>query len=273
MRYAIIGLGGIGTSVGLAVRQAEPDSSIIGYDRDPDACAGALARDAITQAAPELSECASAELILVATPPRAVGEIFSALAPYLSEASVLTDVASVKAPILAEAQHRLPYPHRFVGGHPIAGTEHHGWQSAQADLFRGAQWVLTPTSATDADALAVVESFVRQVGATPLTMDAEQHDREMALLSHLPHVVAFSLSALQNQCPTALQGGNSWRSATRVAQSDPALWSEIFHLNREALLETLNQFLGELTDIQARLQADDMEAVYQWLVGARRQAP
>ncbi|MFQ3611763.1 MAG: prephenate dehydrogenase/arogenate dehydrogenase family protein, partial [Fimbriimonadales bacterium] len=157
--------------------------------------------------------------------------------------------------------------------HPIAGTEHHGWQSAQADLFQGAQWVLTPTSITDANALAHVEELVRKVGATPLTMDAEHHDREMALLSHLPHAIAFSLNALHTKHPTTLQGGSSWRSATRVAQSDPTLWSEIFHLNREALLQSLSQFQKELAEIESLLQTGDAEAIDQWLAQARRQIP
>ncbi len=269
MRYAIVGLGGIGTSIGLALRKADPSAQVLGYDLNPDATAGALSLGALTDALSELTACASVELIVLATPPSTVGELLSAFAPHLVATTVLTEVASVKMPVLAEVEGRLAFPSRFVGGHPIAGTEHSGWQSARADLFRGAQWVLTPTDTTDAEALDTVEQFVRKLGAIPLRMDAQRHDREMALLSHLPHIVAFSLSALHRQCPTQLQGGGSWQSATRVAHSDPALWSEILSLNREALAEVLRLFQTELGQVLALLEQGDSEGIRRWLEQAR----
>ncbi len=270
MRYAIVGLGGIGTSIGLTVRQAEPSAEVVGYDRDPQASVGALSLGALTETAAEITACARADLLILATPPSALPELFRALDSHLAETAILTDVASVKSPVLGWAREHLSRPERFVGGHPIAGTEQSGWQSARAGLFQSAQWVLTPTENTAPDALATVQALVRKIGATPLLMDAEQHDREMALLSHLPHAVAFSLSALHKKQPTNLQGGSSWQSATRVAQSDPSLWSEIFYLNRNALADTLRQFRQELNELLTLLEGGDVEAIRHWLQRARK---
>ena len=157
---------------------------------------------AIDHPAESIAACADADLIVIATPPLAMPEVFQALAPRLRPETVLTDVASVKSPVLRWAEAHLPYPSRFVGGHPIAGTEHYGVRAARADLFHGAPWALTPTAQTDPDALLRVEAFVRTLRAAPLTVDPAQHDREFALLSFLPHAVAFSLAALHRENPT-----------------------------------------------------------------------
>lgn len=271
VQIAIIGLGGIGASVGLGLG-ALPEPLFerrLGYDIDPRACEGALSVGAIDHAAASLQECAQAELILIATPPAALPTLLEQLAPHLSPAHVLTDTASAKSPVLNWARQRLPYPAQFVGGHPLAGTEHHGWESARHDLFHGAQWVLTPTPETHPDALETVRQMALHLGATPVLMDAEAHDREMALLSHLPHVLAFSLQSLAAQSPTHLAGGGSWRSATRVAQSDPALWAQILTLNREALLEWLARLRTQLDALAGALQKGDTEAVERLLQQAK----
>ncbi len=274
MKIAIIGLGGIGASVGLGLG-ALPKPLFerrLGYDIAPRACAGALSVGAIDHAAASLQECAQAELILIATPPAALPTLLEQLAPHLSPAHVLTDTASVKSPVLNWARQRLPYPARFVGGHPIAGTEHHGWQSARHDLFRGAQWVLTPAAETHPDAIETVRQMVIHLGATPVLMDAETHDHEMALLSHLPHVLAFSLQSLAIQSPPSLAGGGSWRSATRVAQSDPALWAQILTLNRKAVQEWLARLRVRLNALEDALQKGDTESVERFLQQAKSRA-
>lgn len=261
MKLAIIGLGSIGASVGLAYQHESLSDTVIGYDSDPDALEGALAMGATDQPAESVAACAEADLIVVATPPNAVPEVFQQLAPHLRPHTVITDVVSVKQPVLAWAQRYLPYPNRFVGGHPIAGTEQRGYTAARADLFQGAQWALTPTPHTDADALAQVEQFVRTLRAVPLLIDPLQHDHEFALLSFVPHCVAFSLVALHRQHPTLLQGGGSWRSATRVAHSDPTLWHQLLLLNRKATAEWLGQLIKHLEQFRTALDGDDPEAL------------
>jgi prephenate dehydrogenase len=186
VHVAIIGLGGIGASVGLAVQHEALGWGVVGYDVAPDALTGALQMGAIDHPAESVAACADADLIVIATPPLAMPEVFQQLAPRLRPETALTDVASVKSPVLRWAEAYLPYPSRFVGGHPIAGTEHHGVRAARADLFHGAPWALTPTAQTDPDALQRVEAFVQTLRAAPLIMDAAQHDREFALLSFRP---------------------------------------------------------------------------------------
>ncbi len=257
MQIAIIGLGGIGASIGLAYQHAALGDRVVGYDVDADAVQGALESGAIDEPCDSIEACANADMIVVATPPRAVPELFQHLAPHLRPETVMTDVVSVKQPVLAWAQQYLPYSNRFVGGHPIAGTERHGYQAARADLFQGAPWVLTPTPDTDADAIAQVEHLIRAVRAIPMRMDAVQHDHEFALLSFVPHCLAFSLAALHKENPTQMQGGGSWRSATRVAQSDPALWTDLLLLNREATVEWLDALIERLRAVQQALQHED----------------
>ena len=174
VRIAVIGLGGIGASVGLAVQHEALGWGVVGYDIAPDALEGALQIGAIDHPAESVAACADADLVVIATPPLAMPEVFQQLAPRLRPETALTDVASVKLPVLRWAEAHLPYPSRFVGGHPIAGTEHHGVRAARADLFHGAPWVLTPTAQTDPDALLRVEAFVRTLRAAPLIMDAAQ---------------------------------------------------------------------------------------------------
>ncbi|GIV06453.1 MAG: prephenate dehydrogenase [Fimbriimonadales bacterium] len=257
MRISIIGLGGIGASTGLAYQHAEQGSVVIGYDIQAEAVQGALEMGAIDQPAESLEACADADLIVIATPPRAVPAMFQRLAPHLNPETVMTDVVSVKCAVLDWARRYLPYPSRFVGGHPIAGTERLGYMAARADLFQGAQWVLTPTPETDSEAIERVEHLIRAVRAIPVRMDAAQHDREFALLSFVPHCIAFSLAKLREENPTHLQGGGSWHSATRVAQSDPELWAELLALNSEATRAWLDALIVRLHAISDALQQPD----------------
>jgi prephenate dehydrogenase len=261
VQVAIIGLGGIGASVGLAIQHEALGWGVVGYDVAPDALTGALQIGAIDHPAESVAACADADLVVIATPPLAMPEVFQALAPRLRPETVLTDVASVKSPVLRWAEAHLPYPSRFVGGHPIAGTEHYGVRAARADLFHGAPWALTPTAQTDPDALQRVEAFVQTLRAAPLTIDAAQHDREFALLSFVPHAVAFSLAALHRENPTTVPPGGSWRSATRVAQSDPTLWAQLMALNREPTREWLEQLIQRLQTLADALGQGDPRTI------------
>jgi prephenate dehydrogenase len=273
MRIAIIGLGGIGASVGLALQHAALDCVVMGYDIAPDALSDALQAGAIDHPAESVAACADADLIVIATPPLSVPAIFQQLAPHLRPDTVLTDVVSVKLPVLRWAEQYLPDPSRFVGGHPIAGTEHHGIRAARADLFHGAPWALTPIEQTNPDALQRVQAFVRALRAAPLTIDAAQHDREFALLSFVPHALAFSLAAMHRENPTALPPGGSWRSATRVAQSDPTLWAQLILLNHEPTRVWLEQLIQRLQTLADTLTQGDPDALQLLLRGTPTGTP
>jgi prephenate dehydrogenase len=268
---AIVGLGGIGASIGLSLKRRGLNLQVGGYDLLPQVSELAQAQGVVDFVYPSLAACADAELIVLATPPHALPQCLQEFALHLKPETVLTDVASVKSPVLAWAQAILPHPQRFVGGHPIAGTERSGLPAARADLFEGASWVLTPTAHTDPTAQQQVEWLVRSLGATPILMEAEQHDKEFALLSFLPHCLAFSLKSLQRQHPTLLQGGSSWRDATRVAESDPALWAELLLLNRQFTAEHLTALMAHLNRLLQLLEAGDAESLQAFLKPRERQ--
>ncbi len=262
---AIVGLGGIGASIGLSLKRRGLPLQISSYDLQPQVSELARAQGVVDAVCASLAACADAELIVLATPPHALSRCFHELAPHLQPGTVLTDVASIKSPVLAWAQALLPHPQRFVGGHPIAGTERSGLQAARADLFEGAQWVLTPTACTDPAAQQQVEWLIRSLGATPVVMEAERHDDEFALLSFLPHCLAFSLQSLHREHPTLLQGGSSWRDATRVAASDPALWTELLLLNRQFTAAHLTALITHLNRLVQLLEAGDETALRAFL--------
>mgnify|MGYP000224059737 CR=1 FL=1 len=272
-QIALIGLGGIGASIGLAIKAKGVPLTIAGYDLHPEVTEQAHLQGILDRPCLTLEACADADLILLATPPYAMRDCLQQLASHLKPHTVLTDVASVKTPILAWAQQLLPQPQQFVGGHPITGTEQHGLQAARAELFEGAQWVLTPTEHTDPTALARVSTLVQSLGATPVLMEAEQHDREFALLSFLPHCVAFSLIALHRAHPTLLHGGRSWRDATRVAASDPTLWTELLLLNCHHTLEHLNALINRLQRLAMLLDKGNPEPLKALLSGQNGSEP
>jgi prephenate dehydrogenase len=212
-------------------------------------------------------ETAAPDIIVLALPVDAILDIL----PRLSSASrslcaerrpLILDVGSVKAPILAAAA-ACDCP-RFVGGHPMAGVEHSGLAHARADLFRRGRFALCPSGRSRAD-LARARAFVRGLGATPLVIDAREHDRVVALTSHLPHLVAWALmdvardeagSASGRGLPWELAGG-SWRDATRVAAADPRAWAPILRHNRGAVLHSLDRLLATLTRLHGGLVADE----------------
>ena len=253
MTVGIVGLGLFGGSLGLAVR-ASGWGEVLAFDADPDACAQAT-EFLVTDTAEELA--GAVDLLVLAAPPADNLTLLSRLAPLLRPDAVLTDVGSVKGPFAALA--RAVLPERVVPSHPMAGSERHGLSAARADLFQAATWPITPLPENRPDAVERVEDLVRAVGATPLRMTPEQHDRAVALTSHMPHVLAYALSALAKEReaggePISALAAGGFHSATRVAASSPALWAQICLENRENVLEALADFrlvLEELTDALA----------------------
>jgi prephenate dehydrogenase len=274
----VVGTGLIGGSVGLALRAA--GYRVTGYDSSSSVASQALDEGAIDEAAGSLDEGVAAnEIVLIATP---VGEVLPTLervADRAADGTIVTDVGSTKARIVEEAERLLGPSRPFVGGHPMAGTEGEGIMSARADLFSNALWILTPTSRTDSDAYRRVNSLVGAVGARTLALDPEEHDRLVALVSHLPYAIATVLMAIAGDegDPRVFRtAAGSFRDVTRTAGSNPRIWRDIFATNRDAVLREIDQFSLGLTRLRTAIEGgvwDEFEAIVHSAREARKRFP
>jgi prephenate dehydrogenase len=265
-RLTIVGTGLIGASVGLAAKQAGV-AQVSGFDPDESALGVAMERGAVDHAASSLADAlADAELAVVAAPvtqlARQVGEVLELSA----EQCTVTDVGSTKAAACSAAEGSA----RFVGGHPVCGSEARGPENASAELFQGATWFLTPLAGTDAERYRLVHGFVTDLGATPVAIDPDTHDRLVALTSHLPHALA---NLLVNQAGSTrierhdplLAAGGSLRDMTRVAGANPRIWVDIFLENAEAIAETLGEHRRRIEQLESALAAGDAGFLARWI--------
>jgi prephenate dehydrogenase len=247
---------------------------VAGLDADEDRLAEALETGAIDQAGDDLA----AEVVFIATPAAAVaGEVARLLAtPGRRDDAVVTDVSGVKSAIVRAADHP-----RFIGGHPMAGSEQVGLRGATSDLFEGAVWVLTPTSATDLDAFDRLQGVVTALDADVLVLSADDHDRLVAVVSHVPHLVAASLmnaattGAEQNRALLRLAAGG-FRDMTRVAAGHPGIWPDICEENAEPIVAALDALVHDLSLMRDRVAHKDREAIFgvlQRASQARRNLP
>lgn len=264
---AILGLGLIGGSAGMALRRRSPAVAVIGWDRSLDACARAQERGAIDRTAAQAAQAAQeAEIVLLAVPVQSVIPLLEEIVPHLRPGAVVTDAGSAKSRIVQQATQI--YGGRFIGGHPMAGAVESGIGAASPDLFEGAPWILTPTPQTDEEATAAVSSLVERIGAVPRYCDPATHDRWVAALSHLPHLLAYGLAQtafLQVSEEGRACAAGSFRDGARVAKSSPAFWTEIMLDNRDALLSSLEMVQGWLEQARIGLERRDAEALYRLL--------
>jgi len=269
MRIAVVGVGLIGGSVGMAARR-RLNAEVRGYDADARVLELARERGAIDQASPDVaSAVGDAELAFVAVPVGALGERIDEILAAAPPDCVVTDVGSTKHTIVAGRSDQ-----RFVGGHPLAGAETAGVEHAREDLFQGATWYLTPTSTTSGVLYERLHRALTSVGAQPAAIDPDTHDRLMASVSHLPHVLANVL--VTQAANVLLEGGEampatgpSFRDATRVAGANGAIWTDIYLSNREALMAGLDDTVRRLEAVRGALEAGDAPAVASWNEEAR----
>ena len=260
MRIAVLGVGLIGGSIGLAAREHVEGAEVVGFGRDPDRLRSALERGAINRAAASLEEAVEgAELCFVCAPVGALPELVRAALDASGDDTLVTDVGSTKQDLVS----RMADP-RFVGGHPIAGAETAGVEHARADLFQGAVWYLTPHEQSGGLLYERLHRFVVDVGARPVAVDAETHDRLVAVFSHLPHVLANVLASqaaarLSEHGEALRQVGPSFRDMTRVAGANTSIWSDIYRSNRAAIVEEIRGFRRELDEVERRLEAGEVE--------------
>jgi len=272
---AVVGVGLIGGSFALAARRAGAVANVVGYDRDPSALQRAIELGVIDTAAESVTDCArGAELVMVAVPVRALGPVLHDLGMALEPEAVITDAGSTKAEItkLAKEELRDLYE-RFVPGHPIAGRETSGVDSATAELFRGARVVLTPEPETSAAAVALVRGIWEAAGARVAAMDAQMHDRVFAAVSHLPHILSFALvseiASREDAAELLDFAAGGFRDFTRIAASSPEMWRDIALQNREALLAEMDRYGARLAVFRDLIARGDGPGLQRLMTEAR----
>jgi prephenate dehydrogenase len=266
---AIIGVGLIGGSIGQAARE-RAGARVRGFDSGPGVLEEARGRGAVDDACESLAEAVEgADTVFVATPVAALAAAVDGALAAAAEDCVVSDVGSTKRTIVEAREDP-----RFVGGHPLAGAETAGVANARAELFAGATWYLTPTERTSGILYERLHRLIAALGAQPTAIDAVAHDRLMASVSHLPHVlanvlVAQAAQAIGEQDERLPAAGPSFRDAARVAGANDAIWTDVYLSNRDALIERIDDLVSRLGDVREALAAADSAAVSAWNTGAR----
>lgn len=261
-RAAILGLGLMGGSLGLALRAARLAQTIAGYDTDPDVAAAAPALGAVDEPCVTIPETvAAADLVVLAAPVMAIRDLLTSIASHLAPGALVTDLGSTKVEVVAWAEAILPDHVHFVGGHPMAGRERSGIEAADPDLYRECVWCLTPTTRTDPTALARLGALVARLGARPVPLAPDRHDADVASISHLPSLAATSLVLTAAHLPNWLEArslaAGGFRDTTRVASGDPRMARDICLTNTEPILAALDAYLATLHDLRELLAARD----------------
>jgi prephenate dehydrogenase len=271
---AIAGIGLIGGSLGMAIRQRDLARRVVGLARRQATIEEAISLGALDEGSTSPEVVAGADLVILAAPVLAIQEQAEAIGPCLKPGAILTDVGSTKARIL-ESLHRLTPPHvELIGGHPMAGSEQGGVGAARPDLFEGCIYVLTPSPHRPVGrALETLRGLVEALGAHAVIMDEQTHDEAVARISHLPHVVAAALAqSAARGFPAdllAMLAAGGFRSTTRIAASPPELWRDICLTNREAILDALDDFDRTLRHFRAAVDAEDGEALIESFTSGR----
>ncbi|NLY03009.1 MAG: prephenate dehydrogenase/arogenate dehydrogenase family protein [Rhodopirellula sp.] len=258
---AIVGVGLIGGSIGLALRERGLAKTVIGIGRRQSSLRAARRVGAVTNTTIDLAKgVADAELIVIATPVARIVEHALQSAQTCPEGALITDAGSTKEAIVEQLDGRLPRNCRYLGSHPLAGSEKAGASHATADLFEGRVAILTPTVNTHAEDFDQLEQFWSDLGSVVIQMGPADHDRAMAVTSHLPHAVASVLASMLPESLFRLTGAG-FHDTTRVACGDAELWKQIFAANRANLLACLDQFSHRLHALRSSLEQNDAAAV------------
>jgi len=270
---AVVGLGLIGGSFARDVRRLGLARQLIGYDNN------SVYREEISSlnlvdylaSAPD-EKLAEVELVLLAVPVKAFAEVLAQIRPHLSASAIVTDAGSVKSPLLKIMSAPEYSEMRFVGGHPIAGSEYFGPRAAQEKLFSGKRFVLTPSENTELDVLERVRGLWESLGAAVSEMDPETHDKMFASVSHLPHLLAYaSIQAIANsETPDALgHSGAGLKDFSRIASSSPEMWADIFLENSQNLLLRINTFKNVLSALEKAVRDNDKQKLIELLAQAK----
>ena len=269
-KLGVIGLGAIGGSLALQAKRAGV-ATVLGWSPEPAERVAAARQGALDDAPPRAADVARAvELLVLAAPPAANLELLGSLKPHVDAGVLITDVGSVKRAIVAKAD-ALGLGGRFAGGHPLAGTHAHGFAAARVDLFKGATVYITATRDGDGAAREVSHFWESVLDAHPVRIDAAQHDHQLALTSHLPQAMASLLAnVFALAAPPGATFGPGARDTTRLASSEPRLWSEILLMNRDEILPVLRALEEPLGELERALETGNAPALTAWLSRAAR---
>ena len=258
---AVVGVGLIGGSVGLAARRRGAAGRVVGVDGRPEALRRALERGALDEAQPDLrTAAAAADVVMFCTPVDAIAAGVLEAAPACRSGTLLTDAGSTKAAVVRAVEGKLPADVAFVGGHPLAGSEKQGPDYSSAEMFEGRLVVLAKTAHTHDNALSRAAALWQALGARVRVMDPDEHDRAVATTSHLAHLTASALAGVTPPEWLGLTAGG-FRDATRVAAGGPELWAGILLSNTDAVLAALGRLDGRLAAFRRALAAGDREAL------------
>lgn len=258
---SIIGVGLIGGSFALALKNKGLADKIIGYGRNEQRLKRAESLGIINQFTTSLKDAALADIVVLATPLGVFEKIVSDLAEFLKKGTVVIDVGSVKEWVVERIEKILPVGVHFVGTHPIAGSDKTGFEYARADLFEGAKVIITPTEKTDKLVLEKVSKLWKEVGADVEIMSAKEHDRVYALMSHLPHLISFCMVNTVGDIDKNLitYAGSGFKSFTRIAKSSPELWGDIFIMNSENILDYLSIFCDKIEEMKRLIKEEKLD--------------
>ncbi|NQW09823.1 MAG: prephenate/arogenate dehydrogenase family protein [Alphaproteobacteria bacterium] len=275
-RVAIIGFGNLGSSIARAVRKFGAVAEVVACDVDAAVLERArelgLADAYVTDPA---AAVAGVDLVVICTPVGTYATIARMIAPHLAPGAVVTDVGSVKQAVIHAIRPHMPKGAVFVPGHPIAGSEKSGPDAGSGDLFEGRFWILTPESGTDPDAVTRITTLWARCGAIVETMSADYHDKVLAVTSHLPHLIAYTIVGTafdlegQEQRDVIRFSAGGFRDFTRLAGSSPEMWRDVFLNNRESVLEMLQRFTEDLTYLQRAIRWGEGDKLFELFARTR----
>jgi cyclohexadieny/prephenate dehydrogenase len=273
-RVAIVGLGLIGSSIARAARENMPAVTLAGYDADPGVRARAGELGLVEVAGTAAGALRDADLVILCVPVGAMEAAAADIAPHLSPSVIVSDVGSSKASVAAALREQLPHA-RIVPAHPVAGTENSGPDAGFATLFRGRWCILTPDEGAAPEDVEAVSQFWAELGAKVEVMDAKHHDLVLAVTSHLPHLIAYTIVGTASDLEGVTESevikysAGGFRDFTRIAASNPTMWRDIFLANKEAVLEMLQRFHEDLTMLQRAIRWDDGDTLFELFTRTR----
>ena len=275
-RVALIGLGLIASSMAHAMKQGGLAGEIVGFARSAETRATALELgfcDRVTDTAAEA--VLGADLVVLAVPVGAMQALATEIGPHLMQGATVTDVGSVKQAVIDAVAPHMPAGVHFIPGQPIAGTEHSGPRSGFSTLFRNRWWLLTPTEGTDPQAVARLRSLLETFGANVDEMDAPHHDLVLAVTSHTPHLIAYTMVGVADDLRRVTDSevikysAAGFRDFTRIAASDPTMWRDVFLTNKDATLDILGRFTEELFALQRAIRLGDGPHLHEYFTRTR----
>ena len=265
---AIIGLGLLGGSIGLAVREHLPDAATTGYDADPATRARAAARGLVGTICDSAAEAVgSADLVILCVPVGAMADAAAEIASALPAGAVVSDVGSSKESVLKALASALPGA-TIIPAHPVAGTENSGPDAGFASLFQNRWCIITPPDGADPAKVSALSAFWQALGANVEIMTPAHHDLVLAVTSHLPHLIAYTIVGTASDLEHVTRSevikysAGGFRDFTRIAASDPTMWRDVFLTNKDAVLEMLQRFTEDLTELQKAIRKDDGTALF-----------